>query len=106
MLDPEAKRQIIDSPADALCTLVIASSATFDGTPGTSRRTALVDFYRRANAPVIRKLTESGIEVVRELPNVGTIVAKGPAAKWREMLADLERSQDVEVRPNTIRAIV
>jgi hypothetical protein len=107
LLDPDAKRQVIDTPSDTPCTLVIEwhaqpNASLFEALPTKRERLSkLIGFFEETKAPMKKKLSDAGIEI-RDLPTSAQVVATAPAKKWRQILSDLEADPEVAVLPNKL----
>jgi hypothetical protein len=111
LLDPEARRQIADSPSDTSCTFLIQwheepSESMFEGQRTKRERLeTLVRFFREAKAPIREQLEGAGF-IIQDLATSSQMIATAPASKWQEILPQLEHNREVAVLPNRMfRAI-
>lgn len=111
MLDPEARRQIVDAPAELSCTFLIEwheqpSESMFESLPTKRERLEkLVRFFREAKAPIIRQLADAGV-VVNDLPSSSQMIGTAPAGTWQAILPKLEGNPKVAVLPNRMYTAV
>jgi hypothetical protein len=106
MFDPEARQEITTTSASSPCTFVIELSehpdeAIFAFGSKRERLERLVDFYRTVKAPLIDELSSEGVSV-KDLPTSSQIIATTTAAKWRELVPQLDTNPNVKVLPNRL----
>jgi len=105
LLDPEARRQIINAVSDVPCTFLIdwqeqPAESMFVTLPSKRERLeTLTRFFREAKEPIIEKLRDAGIKV-NDLPTSSQFIATGLAEQWKAILPQLERDPKVAVLPN------